>query len=184
MQVRTVRGYDFYEVSSSMQKAIRRGDAKMAGYFALELYQSNYAQYVWKRLLIISAEDCAGLVTREIEALYRSCLLVKTPKPEKGPGRLFVAKAVIILSRAAKSRDADHLICLVYDNHNVEEAEIQTYLAAVDRTHYAIPEYAYDVHTLKGKRAGKTKADFFQSEHKALFPRQLGFFDSLLEGKK
>jgi len=29
-----------------MQKAIRRGDAKLAGYWALELWASGYGQYV------------------------------------------------------------------------------------------------------------------------------------------
>ncbi len=72
MIIRTIHGYDFFEVSSAMQKAIRRGDACVAGYFALELWHSNYRDYVWKRLFTISAEDCYGLITKEIEAL--SCL--------------------------------------------------------------------------------------------------------------
>ena len=42
MILRTVSGYDFFEVSSAMQKAIRRGDARVAGFFALELWHSNY----------------------------------------------------------------------------------------------------------------------------------------------
>lgn len=37
MTIRTVGGYDFFEVSSAMQKAIRRADAAVAGFFALEL---------------------------------------------------------------------------------------------------------------------------------------------------
>lgn len=41
MLIRTVRGYDFFEVSSAMQKAIRRADAAVAGYFALELWTSG-----------------------------------------------------------------------------------------------------------------------------------------------
>jgi len=54
----TTRGYRFAEVSSAMQKAVRRGDAKLAGYWALELWASGFGQYVWRRLLTISAEDC------------------------------------------------------------------------------------------------------------------------------
>ena len=42
----TKRGYDFYEVSSALQKAIRRADARVAGYFALELYHSGFWKYV------------------------------------------------------------------------------------------------------------------------------------------
>ena len=47
--LRTQRGYDFYEVASALQKSIRRGDAKLAGYMALELFP-RYAEYCWKRL--------------------------------------------------------------------------------------------------------------------------------------
>ena len=41
MIIRTVGGYDFYEVSSAMQKAIRRADTGVAGFFALELWASG-----------------------------------------------------------------------------------------------------------------------------------------------
>jgi replication-associated recombination protein RarA len=56
----TRRGYSFPAVSSAMQKAIRRGDAKLAGYWALELWASGFGQYVWRRLLTESAEDCSA----------------------------------------------------------------------------------------------------------------------------
>lgn len=46
MIIRTVGGYDFFEVSSAMQKAIRRNDAAVAGFFALELWTSGYRDYV------------------------------------------------------------------------------------------------------------------------------------------
>ena len=42
----TKRGYSFPAVSSAIQKAIRRGDAKLAGYWALELWASGFGQYV------------------------------------------------------------------------------------------------------------------------------------------
>ena len=67
----TKRGYDFYEVASAFQKAIRRGDGRMAGYWALELYDTsefNWRGYVWKRIHIIASEDIAGPITQEIEA--------------------------------------------------------------------------------------------------------------------
>ncbi len=44
-----------------------------------------------------------------------------------------------------------------------------------------IPDYAFDCHTLKGKRNGKKKADFFREEQRALQPWQPGLFDDLLE---
>ena len=95
-----------------MQKAIRRADARVAGFFALELWHSGFRDYVWKRLFTISAEDCYGLITGEIEALWQGHELVNKGKQE-ARGRIFVSKAVLLLCECCKCRDADHLQNLV-----------------------------------------------------------------------
>ena len=176
---RTINNYDFYEVSSSLQKAIRRNDIKTAGFFALELWHSGYANYVWKRLYTISAEDCWGVITKEIEALWQGYQLVndgaKSPK-----GRIFISKAVILLCECTKSREADHLQNLIYDTMNVDINEIETYLDDVRKNPLPIPPYAFDCHTWKGKKMGKTKKEFFKEEYEALQPKQIGIFDNLV----
>ena len=91
MKIRTICGYDFFEVSSAMQKAIRRADVRVAGFFALELWSSNFRDYVWKRLFTISAEDCYGLITSEIEALWQGHELVNKNRQEP-KGRVFVSR--------------------------------------------------------------------------------------------
>lgn len=182
-QLRTVRGYGFGEVSSAMQKAIRRADVQLAGYWAIELWSSGFGNYVWKRLLTISAEDCWGCITQEVKALHDAYLLVNKGVPaSQARGRIFVSKAVILLSLAKKSRDADHLQNFVYDQKKGLDPER---LAADLRRapkYVPIPGYAYDCHTLKGRRKGKTKADFFRDEQRALEPLQPGLFDDLPEG--
>ena len=45
----TRRGYEFGEVPSAMQKAIRRADAKFAGYWALELWEKLAANFPQER---------------------------------------------------------------------------------------------------------------------------------------
>ena len=45
--------------------------------------------------------------------------------------------------------------------------------------HEPLPDYAFDCHTLKGKRNGRTKDDFFREEQRALEPFQPGLFDDL-----
>ena len=45
-----------------------------------------------------------------------------------------------------------------------------------------IPDYAFDCHTGKGKKMGRTKADFFKAEQAALEPFQPGLFDHLIDG--
>jgi replication-associated recombination protein RarA len=85
MRYRTIRDYDFGEAASAMQKAIRRGDARLAGYWALELFDTGYRDYVWRRLMIISAEDIWQGVTKEVLALREAALLIR--KNEKTVNR-------------------------------------------------------------------------------------------------
>jgi replication-associated recombination protein RarA len=116
MQLRTTRGYNFSEVSSAMQNAIRRAEAKLAGNWALELSASGFGRYVWKRLLTISAEECWGIITQEVKALQDGYLVVNENVPARQPkGRNFISKAVILLCLAKESRDVDHLQNFVYD---------------------------------------------------------------------
>lgn len=176
MIIRTISGLDFFEVSSAMQKAIRRGDVRVAGYFALELWHSGFRDYVWKRLMTISAEDCYGLITYEIDALHRGHELVNRNKSEP-KGRIFVSKAVLLLCECRKSRDADHLQNLVYDRKDVD---VERWIEDVRSFPIEIPSYTYDVHTRKGKKMGKTKTDFFREEQAALHPRVPGLFDDLI----
>lgn len=176
MIIRTVGGYDFFECSSAMQKAIRRADAAVAGFFALELWTSGYRDYVWKRLFTISAEDCFGLITKEIEALWQGHELVnkKAPQPK---GRIFVSKAVLLLCECAKSRDADHLQNFIYDRRDVD---VERWIDDVRRYPIRIPDYTFDVHTRKGKKMGRTKEEFFREELEALKPRMPGLFDNII----
>ena len=46
----TKKGYDFYEVASAFQKSIRRGLLEDAMYWGIELYESSYEEYAWKRM--------------------------------------------------------------------------------------------------------------------------------------
>lgn len=159
-----------------MQKAIRRADARVAGFFALELWHTGYRDYVWKRLYTISAEDCYGLITAEIEALWQGHELVNKNKSEP-KGRIFVSKAVLLLCECRKNRDADHLQNLVYDRAGVD---VERWIEDVRAFPIEIPLYTYDVHTRKGKKQGRTKEEFFREEYEALHPRVPGLFDDLV----
>jgi replication-associated recombination protein RarA len=180
-EIRTIRGYRLSEVASALQKTIRRGDARLAGYFAIEMFESNFREYLWRRLLTISAEDCWGVITGEIEALYRSWGNINRVK--KGGGRIFASKAVILLCQARKCRDADHLTNLVYDPKRIDERQLMADLEEARKTPEPIPDYAFDCHTKEGRSRGKTKAGFFRDEFNALTPRQPGLFDDDLDAQ-
>ena len=181
-ELKTKNGYDFYEVASSLQKSIRRGDTKIAGFFALELFP-KYSNYLWKRLVTISAEDCFGVITKEVMALYEGFQFINNGLSEsKMKGRVFISKAVILLCNCKHSRDADIIGCYIYDKRNgIAEEELMNYLKELDETRELpdVPDYAYDCHTLKGKKMGKRKGDFFKQEEEALSNRQPSLFEGI-----
>lgn len=185
MLLRTARGYELGRVISAIQKAIRRNDARVAGYFAMEAVTSGYGAYCWRRLLIISAEDCAALVTAEVKALYDSWEMIGEKMADKKrwrlAGRVFVAKAVILLCTAGKSRDADHLANLVHEAKGISDDQAAALIARADTDRLDVPDYADDCHTMKGKRAGLTRRDFYLTEQAALAPRGPSLFDGEIE---
>jgi hypothetical protein len=97
---------------------------------------------------------------------------------------VFAAKATILLCQARKCRDADHLTNLVYDPKAVDDDTIERLLTEARAERRGLPEYTFDVHTSRGRKRGKTRADFFRDEHAALRPRQPGLFDQDIERKK
>jgi len=177
----TTRGYNLFEVASCLQKAIRRGDTALAGYMAIELFESGFHNYAWKRMLTVSAEDCADLITQEVKALY-DCFILMNVDSKKVRSRIFLSKAVIVMCEARKSRDADHLTNYVYDRKMIDAKKLTDAIdeARENPENIEMPEYTFDVHTQKGRKKGQTKEDFFKNELVALHPRQTGLFDDLV----
>lgn len=181
--LQTKSGYDFYEVASLLQKSLRRGDIVMAARAVNEL-TPQYANYAWNRMMTVSAEDCADMVTTEVVALYDAWEKINTGKREKSRGRVFFAKAIILLAKARHARDADELNILVSDR--LPDDEFRAAMNSVDEefavksADFKIPSYVYDVHTWRGKRAGATKKKFLIDEAAALANRT-SIFDNLDE---
>ncbi len=127
-------------------------------------------------MFTISAEDCYGLVTHEVEALWQGHELVNINAKEP-KGRIFVSKAVLLLCDCRKCRDADHLQNFIYDRKDVD---VERWIDDVRAEPLPVPDYTFDVHTRKGKKMGRTKEEFFRDELDALHPRQPGLFDNLI----
>ena len=85
---RTKNGYSMFEMSSMIQKAIRRCDIPHAAYAAAELYP-GYRTLLWNRLLTVSAEDCYGIMTREIMALAQADERLNGKKPADKANMVF-----------------------------------------------------------------------------------------------
>ena len=146
----TKKGYDFYEVASAFQKSIRRGLLEDAMYWGIELYESSYAEYAWKRMVIMASED-VGLgepsCIVQIMALKQSYDFLEL-RHDHGAKKLPFTQAVAVLVKSRKSRFVDHAIT-VYWQQNREEMK-------------PIPDWAFDMHTRKGKAMGRGLNYFYK----------------------
>lgn len=149
--LKTQKGYDFFEVSSAMQKCIRRGQEADAMYWAVELYTSNYGEYVWKRLRIMCSEDIGlaePMMPANIWALYECYKEQAKKKEDKNePQRLFLTHAVLLLCRARKSRMIDWTLIWAWLTHPFRKLNV--------------PDFAYDKHNERGRQLKRSWAHFF-----------------------
>jgi replication-associated recombination protein RarA len=145
-------GYNCGEVTSAMQKCIRRGLEDDALFWATELDLSGFGEYVWKRLKIIASED-VGLADNSaaltIFALYQDWREQKKKADEKhAPERLFLIHAVMVLARAKKSRVVDHALVAMYE---------------APRERRKIPDFALDRHTGAGRKLRRGWQHFWEA---------------------
>jgi len=145
----TRRGYDIYELLSALQKDIRRGNEYEALFWAVEL-ESFSTKTLWNRLRVIASEDIgvanaiAPLIIDILEKEYNDA-----DRRRNSSARLFLTHAVLFLSRSPKSRIVDDLLNVVYGQIQHEDKELP------------IPDYALDMHTLRGKKIGRDLEYFF-----------------------
>lgn len=98
----TEGGYNMYDMLSLLQKAIRRGKYEPAAFAANQL-KKMFRGVLWSRMLVISAEDCFGILTKELINLKA--------KDDEYKSDDYLARAVALLCRAKKSRDACYFSC-------------------------------------------------------------------------
>lgn len=180
----TKNGYNLFEMSSMIQKAIRRSDVVHAAYAANEL-SVNYRNYLWKRLITVSIEDCYGIMTKEIMALKEADDFLNKKNKKGDTNDLPIAKAVVLLCMAKKNRDADYVACnFMWGDRNLTDKEYDEFVdyeqvKKLEMTEgQRIPDYVFDCHTLIGKKRGKTAMDMFITENQALEPHEMNLFDT------
>ena len=154
-QVKTLNGYDLFEVVSALQKEIRRCNEHGAMYWGVELYESGFIPYAWKRMIIMSTEDIGlanPMAPVVINALYEQYQKLSEAKNDrKKQNRLPYVQAILYLANSPKSRHTDWALNYHFDSHYF-----------IDTDKREIPDYAIDIHTRKGKAIGKTINDFFE----------------------
>jgi len=178
-ELTTRDGYNFWVMSSLFQKSIRRGDIPKASFAAYQLME-KYESYLWNRMLVITAEDIDGMLGWAIIGLKIQQDMVRKHTNGKNKGTIFIAKAIELLCKAKKCRDACYIDCnWLWDDDNIEKLLTEEELEELPREELenpTIPNWVYDVHTYQGKRAGKTVWDMIRDEEKALEPKQQSLF--------
>ena len=161
-----------------LRKGIRTLDMELAGYAIHNLRQTDLS-YVWKTLYIISRNECKGTPTREIVSLKQSDDYVNNKKGIDKRDEIYICKGIMILMYQISGHydgvlgndimDVEFLVD--WDDHdfiNIRTCELPDNI---------VPEWVYDVHTIKGKKAGKTDWGMNLVEQEALSPLQVSFFD-------
>jgi replication-associated recombination protein RarA len=141
-KIPTPRGYSAPEITSALQKAIRRSDDQQAVFWAVELDRAGYTKYLWRRLLIITSEDI-GLANPELPAqiwaLHQMHTELAAWKNKNGPERLPLVHAVLLMARSPKSRMVDHALHVEY---------------SINDRKFEVPDEALDMHTRRGRQMG------------------------------
>ncbi len=120
----TKSGKNMYDMLSLLQKAIRRGKYREAAYAANEL-ESTFRKVLWSRILVITAEDCYGVITKEVMQLKK--------KDDFRNDNELIGQAIAIMCKALKSRDACYFSCnFVLDSRQprklkISEEELKPY---------------------------------------------------------
>ena len=151
-EMKTINGYDYYEAMSSFQKAIRRCDEDETVFWGIELYDSNFIGHLWNRILIIAHEDIGMAephMTAKVIAMKEAHDYLQKSRPQKVSKKLVILQLFIELARAKKSRYTDLAYSVYWAKHQ-ERAKTRT-----------IPDYAYDMHTRKGKMLKRGLEHFY-----------------------
>lgn len=145
-----------WELISAMQKFTRRGMEVEAGQAFFELSDTGAHHIAVNRLMVIAHED-VGLGDSIAMLTALRCIddCKEWYKSKNGAWRLAISNAILALSRAQKSRESDHFQAAVRGKNVAAKV--------------AIPDYALDKHTKKGKSM-KRGLDHFQQEATKLNP--------------
>jgi len=150
---------------SAMQKAIRRGLEREAMEFACELIHTSKAMHsmVCNRLEVICHEDLDTIAAPHVFPFVAASLAASRDRytSKIGEARLMVGNCIKIMCRAPKSRAGCHFAAAIGLRSMLEGYAPE------------IPDYALDVHTMKGKAMGRG-LDHFRTEGAKLIPSPTG----------
>jgi len=149
---KTRGGFAADEVISALQKEIRRGNTENAVLLAHEMVTAgpDLEDYLWHRLMVISVED-VGMGNPDAAVLVNALAqMLATFDRDAADRELFAVHAVRYLCDSPKDRSSDEMTLW---------AKLAT---SRGQTAPVIPDYALDMHTSAGKRAGRDLRHFME----------------------
>lgn len=150
---------------SAMQKSIRRSMEREAMEFACELMHTSkpFHSMVCNRLEIICHEDLDTLAAPHVFPFVAASLAASRDRYSKSiaEARLMIGNAIRMMARAPKSRAGCHFAAAIGLRSLLEDFAPE------------IPDYALDMHTMKGKALGRG-LDHFRKEGARLIPPPTG----------
>ena len=152
-------------VISAMQKCIRRGEEDLAMRMAYDLYiTSNFhEEKMWNRLLVISVEDI-GFGEVQAPNLVNTLNQLRKEFPYgDGDRPIFFMQAIRYMCKCKKERSTDQI-------KNIIMKEFERGYKP------EIPDYAIDMHTIKGREMGRD-VFYFLNEASKVEPLWEGYDD-------
>ena len=152
---------------SAVQKCIRRGEEDLAMRFAYELYvtSSFHEEKLWTRLMVIPVEDIgfgdpnALMIVKTLNELRKEFPYGDGDRP------IFFLYAIRYLCRCKKERSTDHVKNIIMKEN--DKGQIPE-----------IPDYAYDMHTNKGRFELGRDIFYFLDEASKVIPQWEDYDDT------
>ncbi len=163
---KTKSGIEADLVISALQKCIRRGEEDLALRMAYELYITSefHEDKMWNRLLVISVEDI-GFGNTNAPVFVKTMFDMHKEFAYGDLDRaIFFMHAIRYMCQSKKERSTDlikNIIAKEFEKGYVPE----------------IPDYAIDMHTIKGQAMGRD-VFYFLDEASKVMPLWEGYDDS------
>lgn len=158
-EAKTRNGFVLAEITSSLQKSIRRGWTEQACEFAYEIYISSplLLDQLWARLMTISVEDI-GFGNREVMGkVYQLNEIRKNFAYKSVDQPIFFIHAIRLMCESEKDRSSDLLKNIIIKKFAMGYVP-------------KVPDIALDKHTNKGRAMGRDSFHFFH-EASQVFPQ-------------
>ena len=161
-----------------LRKGIRTLDMELSGYAVFHLRQMDMDS-IWRVLYVMAMEECEGIPVREIVALRHCDTYVNRNKPLDKRDEIYICKGIMILMYCISGEYESILGNSIIDPEYLVNWQGRSYIdiRGCDLPDGIVPEWVYDVHTIKGKKAGHTDFEMNLVEQAALNPLQIAFFD-------